>query len=186
MNEVSGTASRPLLILLLLLLIGGCIDRGPTYTVVRQGGWEGEPPPPRGEVLLTVFLPDGRSYDLDRAGLQKLTWVKRKTRYHPQEGGAAATFEGVLLADLIAGLGAEDDDLLVRFTALDDYQIERPWKDLKPLEPILALKQDGRWLTINDYGPLRVILPFDSLRPEPTEYNALWVWQLRIIELRNP
>ncbi len=174
-----------LLTLVLLFALGGCGDRSPSYTVVRQGGWSGRVPEPEGEVLITAILPDGRSHDLDRLGLEKLTWVRRETRYHPREQDPPAVFEGVLLADLIRELGVSEKGLRVRFTALDDYQLERPWSELKPLEPILALKQDGRWLTLENYGPVRVILPYDRLRPDPTEYNALWVWQLRIIELRN-
>jgi len=175
----------PLIAAALLIGITGCKGREPTYTVIREGGWRQGPPAPAGEVLLTVILPDGRSYDLDRQALTQLTWVRRETRYFPQEEGRPASFEGVLLADLIAELGVGGEGLRVRFTALDDYQIERPWRELEPLEPILALKQDGRWLTIDDYGPVRVILPYDRLQPEPTRYNALWVWQLRVIELRE-
>ena len=175
----------PLLLSLLVLTSAGCNGKKPTYTVVSRGGWSGSPPPPAGQVLLTVILPDGRSYDLDRQGLQKLTWVRRVTRYHPREKDPPAAFEGVLLADLVEEFGVPEEGLRIRFTALDDYQIERSWEELKPLEPILALKQDGEWLTIDNYGPVRVILPYDRLRPDPTQYNALWVWQLRVIELRN-
>lgn len=174
-----------LLLFFLVLVFSGCGNRGPTYTVVRQGSWSGRPPRPVAEVVLTVIHPDGRSYDLDRRALERLTWVRRVTRYHPREKAPPATFEGVLLADLIKETGVSAQGLKIRFTALDDYQLERSWEELQPLEPILALKQDGNWLTLDGYGPLRVILPYDRLRPDPTQYNALWVWQLRIIELRN-
>lgn len=170
---------------MLAIILGGCADNKPTYSVVRQGGWQGNPPRPVDQVILTVILPDGRSYDFDRQGLEKLTWVKRRTRYHPHEKNPPSTFEGVLLADLIKELKIPAAELKIRFTALDDYQLERSWRELRPLEPILAFKQDGRWLTLDNYGPVRVILPYDRLRPDPTQYNALWVWQLRIIEFRN-
>ncbi|WP_457637050.1 molybdopterin-dependent oxidoreductase [Oceanithermus sp.] len=169
------------LLLLVAVASAGCNPKKPTYTVIRKGGWS-QPPPPVGKVLLTVILPDGRSYDLDRQGLQKLTWVRRVTRYHPREKDPPAAFEGVLLSDLIKAFGVREEGLYIRFTALDDYQLKRSWAELEPLEPILALKQNGKWLTIDDYGPVRVILPYDRLRPDPTEYNALWVWQLRVIE----
>ena len=184
-----GKMSRSFVLSVLLtsvLLLAGCSDQGPTYTVVHHGGWQGGPPKPEAAVVLTVILPDGRSYDLDRVALQRLTWVKRTTKYHPKKNEPQAVFEGVLLADLIKEMGVVETGLRVRFTALDDYQIEHAWKELEPLEPILALKQNGNWLTVDDYGPIRITLPYDHLRPDPTKYNALWVWQLRIIELRNP
>ena len=167
--------------LLLAALLAGCKER-PSYSVVREGGWSGAPPAPTGEVLLTLVTPDGRSYDLDRAGLERLTWVRRTTRHHPQENDPPATFEGVLLAQIVRELGLDEAGLVVRFVALDDYRLDRPWAELAPLEPILALVQDGRPLTVENYGPVRVILPYDRLKPDPTRYNTLWVWQVRVVE----
>lgn len=169
------------LLLLLALLLGGC-KGGASYTVVRNGGWDGPPPAPRGEVLLTLITPDGRSYDLDRAGIEQLTWVRRTTRHHPHETDPPSTFEGVLLEQIVRELNLDPKGLVVRFVALDDYRIDRPWAELAPLEPILALVQDGRPLTLENYGPLRVIFPYDRLKPDPTRYNALWVWQVRVVE----
>ncbi len=168
-------------LILLLAALSACKGGEPSYTVLRKGGWRGRPPEPRGEVILTLITPDGKSYDLDRAGLARLTWVRRVTRYHPEEKGPPASFEGVLLSQIISELGIAEKGLRVRFSALDDYQLERPWSQLKPYEPILALRQDGKPLTMDNYGPLRVILPYERLKPDPTEYNALWVWQLRRI-----
>jgi hypothetical protein len=172
---------RLALLLLLVALLTGCRER-PSYSVVREGGWGGAPPAATGEVLLTLVTPDGRSYDLDRAALERLTWVRRTTRHHPHETDPPATFEGVLLEQLIRELRLEEEGLVVRFVALDDYRIDRPWAELAPLEPILALVQDGRPLTVKNYGPVRVILPYDRLEPDPTRYNALWVWQVRVVE----
>jgi len=167
-----------------LALLAGCRHAGSSYEVVRPGGWNGTPPAPTGEVLLTLVTPDGRRYDLDRAGLERLTWVRRVTRHHPREDDPPASFEGVLLAQIIEELGLAPEGLRVRFIALDDYQLERPWSELEPLEPMLALVQDGRPLGLEDYGPVRVVLPYDRLKPDPTRYNALWVWHLRTLEFR--
>ncbi|HGY08587.1 MAG TPA: hypothetical protein ENK37_00815 [Oceanithermus profundus] len=170
-----------LVLLLLLPWLAGCRE-SPSYAVVREGGWAGAPPAPTGEVLLTLIDPDGRGYDLDRAGLERLTWVRRTTRHHPHESEPPATFEGVLLEQIVDELDLAEEGLVVRFIALDDYRLDRPWADLKPLEPVLALVQDGQPLTVEHYGPVRVILPYDRLKPDPTRYNALWVWQVRVIE----
>jgi len=172
------------LLSLTLLLFAGCRTEAPSYEVVRKGGWDGAPPAPTGEVLLTLITPDGRSYDLDRAGLERLTWVRRATRHHPREDEPPASFEGVLLAQIVEELGLDPSRLRLRFVALDDYQLERPWRDLEPLEPMLALVQDGRPLGLDDFGPVRVVLPYDRLKPDPTRYNALWVWHVRVLEFR--
>ncbi len=168
-------------ILVVAALLAGCRERA-SYSVIREGGWGGTPPAPAAAVLLTLIAPGGQSYDLDRAGIERLTWVRRITRHHPRENDPPAVFEGVLLSQLVRELGIDTDGLLVRFTALDDYRIDRPWAELAPLEPVLALVQDGSPLTVKNYGPVRVVLPYERLRPDPTRYNALWVWQVRVIE----
>lgn len=169
------------MLMIVVLLLGGC-KKSASYSVVRAGGWDGAPPAPRDQVVLTLITPDGHRYDLDRAGLERLTWVRRTTHYHPHETEPPSTFEGVLLEQIVRELGLTEKGLVVRFKALDDYQIERPWAQLAPLEPILALVQDGRPLTMESYGPVRIIFPYDRLKPDPIRYNALWVWQLRVIE----
>jgi len=112
-------------LLFLALLLGGCKGDA-SYTVVRTGGWDGPPPAPRGEVLLTLTTADGRSYDLDRPGLEQLTWVRRTTRHHPHETDSPSTFEGVLLEQIARELNLDTEGLVVRFVALDDYRIDRP------------------------------------------------------------
>ncbi len=160
--------------LLLLLVLAGCsrVD----YRVVREGGWNGAVPAPRGPVILTVVTPEG-SYRLDRAALEKLTWVERKTLFHPEEKlGTVGVFQGVLLADLLRELGYPDPGR-VRFEALDGYRITVDWERIAPFHPMLALDQDRRPLP-ERYGPVRVIFPYKRLKPDPVAYNAYWVWQL--------
>jgi hypothetical protein len=172
-------------LILSLLFLVACRGQEPSYKVIRKGSWHGKPPAPVGEVLLTVITPSGQSYDLDRKAIEQLTWVERTTRYHPRESDPPARFEGVLLKQIIDELHVPTAGLHVKLAALDDYQLERPWSDYAPLEPMLALVQDGKPLTLDTYGPVRIILPYDRLKPDPTKYNALWVWQLRVIDFRN-
>jgi len=162
------------LLLLTLVLLAGCSRAD--YRVLRKGGWGGQVPAPRGPVVLTVVTPKGR-YPLDRAALEALTWVERKTVYHPEEeSGRVGVFEGVLLADLLRELGYPNPKK-IRLEALDGYRITVRWQKIAPFHPMLALKQDGKPLS-ERYGPVRVIFPYDRLKPDPVAYNAYWVWQL--------
>jgi len=125
---------------------------------------------------LTVITPEGR-YPLDRAALERLRWIERRTIFHPEEKkGTVGVFEGVLLADLLREVGYPDPER-VRFEALDGYQISVLWRRIAPFDPMLALKRDGKPLS-ERYGPIRVIFPYKRLKPDPVAYNAYWVWQL--------
>ncbi len=158
----------------LSLLLAACAPKS-DYQVVRQGGWKGGVPKPTGEVLLTVVTPDGE-YPLDKDALEKLRWVRIKTIHHSAENGPPAVFEGVWLSDLLAGVGTPDPKRL-RFEASDDYVISVEWEKIKRFQPMIALTQDGKPLP-PVYAPLRIVFPYDRLKPDPTEYNAYWVWKL--------
>jgi len=160
--------------LLLLVVLAGCSRTD--YRVIREGGWNGQVPAPKGPVILTVVTPEAR-YPLDREALEKLRWIERKTIYHPEEKqGIVGVFEGVLLADLLREVGYPDPER-VRFEALDGYQIAVEWEKIAPFDPMLALERNGKPLS-DRYGPVRVIFPYKRLKPDPVAYNAYWVWQL--------
>jgi len=144
--------------------------------VLYEGSWQGRVPAPRGPVVLTVVTSEG-TYPLDEAALKELTWVERKTVYHPEEkSGKVGVFEGVLLSTLLKELG-EREPLRLRFEALDGYVIGVEWATIAPFDPLLALVQDGKPIP-KEYGPVRIIFPYHRLKPDPVAYNAYWVWQL--------
>jgi hypothetical protein len=89
-------------------------------------------------------------------------------------------FEGVPMVALMQAVGATGGT--IRVAALDDYSADLPMADFAKYGTLLALKLDGRYLTIADKGPSFIIYPFDTC-PElrTTEYYRRSVWQIATI-----
>lgn len=92
------------------------------------------------------------------------------------------TFEGPLLADLMAAVGASGS--VLRLVALNDYAVEIPMQDIRDYPVILATRLEGSLMSVRDKGPLFVIYPFDEA---PELFNEVYfsrsIWQLRKIEI---
>ncbi|MCK5930567.1 MAG: hypothetical protein KAG89_00200 [Fulvimarina manganoxydans] len=92
------------------------------------------------------------------------------------------TFEG---PDLDAVLDSKaGDDLECLLIALNDYVAAVSTKDFRDYDGILAIKENGEFLTVNNKGPVFVVFPF-SERPE-LQIQAAYarcVWQLVEIEV---
>jgi hypothetical protein len=135
------------------------------------------PPLAKGEPVLEIALPAGaKTYDL--ATLEELgTW--RLTTRSPWDEGEP-TFEGVLLADLLADAGL-DELAEVELIALDDYVQAIPREDWADYPVLVATRQDSEPLAHR--GPLRVIYPL-SAHPELDDdlHHARWVWSLSRIK----
>ena len=71
----------------------------------------------------------------------------------------AITFEGVLFANLLDAVGASDGAATLNITALNDYAIEIPIEDARNLLTMLALKADGKYMSVRDKGPLWPVYP---------------------------
>jgi hypothetical protein len=94
----------------------------------------------------------------------------------------AKTFEGVLLSDVLAHLGAPDaSSITVR--AVDSYSATIPREHWLEYPILLATRSDGRPLTRRDRGPARIIYPV-TLVPalSDTEYANRSVWLITEIE----
>jgi hypothetical protein len=123
----------------------------------------------------------GSAARFDRAALESLPQHKIRTST-PWTDGVSA-FEGPLLCDVLARLGAKGTEL--RAKALNDYVVDIPIVDCQRYPVILALKRDGKPLTRRDMGPIWIVYPrddFPELRLETI--NARWVWQLIELEVR--
>lgn len=93
-------------------------------------------------------------------------------------------FEGVLLADLLDLVGAQDAQTL-RATALNEYEIAIPASDAAEFGVLLAMSMDGKPLSRRDKGPIWIVYPRDGIsRIQDERYDARWVWQLSKIEVR--
>lgn len=92
-------------------------------------------------------------------------------------------FQGVLIRDLLAAVGAEGH--LVIATALNDYQISVSLNELRSFPVMLALKMDGQYLTMRDKGPIWIVYPRDQyVQFQNSEADKRWIWQLAKIEIK--
>ncbi len=176
-------------------------------TVLALSGTAGraaELPPASGPVLLTVAgaienanrgpvdpFTDGflafheiafeRAVEFDLAGLEALGMHEARARYPNWPG--LSTFEGPLLADVLAAAGAAGSSL--RAVALDGYASEIPLADLQKYPVLLALKRDGRYLGIGGRGPAWIVYPredYPALQAAPDDAGLPWAGFVLIVE----
>ena len=144
-------------------------------------------PAPVGEVILTVSgaisVTNGDGVaTFDIALLKTLPKHQFATSTIWTEG--VATYEGVLLADLLAALGASGQTVVAK--ALNDYQISLPAAAAKADGPLLAFLSDGTLMSARDKGPLWLVYPFDDVAEYRSEQTyARSIWQLDRIEITN-
>lgn len=89
-------------------------------------------------------------------------------------------FEGVAFADLAARVGVTDGQ--VALTALNAYQITLDAAQVIADGGVLALKMDGRTMSVRDKGPIWLVFPSEA-RPElaATDNTHMWIWQVNAI-----
>ena len=156
------------------------------------GGWmpahAAEPlSPAKGTVLLTISgnieqtNAPGRA-EFDRDMLEALGRKSFKTTF--VMSGKTHLFEGVSLRAVLERIGSKGT--VIRASALNDYEIDIPWDDLK-YDPLIAMSADGEVLKLRDKGPLWIVYPRDdhsSLRDDI--HDSRWVWQLNRLRIVRP
>lgn len=91
----------------------------------------------------------------------------------------ASEFTGVRLDELLAAVGVDHENTIVRAAAANDY-----WFDLENLNldqyPIMvAYEKDSKPLSVRERGPLWIVFPWDMYPSLLNEKNkASSVWQL--------
>lgn len=91
------------------------------------------------------------------------------------------TFQGVLLKDLIAAIGASGTTINLK--AANDYTISIPLADVKDDAPLLAYMMDGKTMSLRDKGPIWLVYPYDNVEAYRTEETySRSIWQLTEIE----
>lgn len=114
-----------------------------------------------------------RATEFDLAALEALGMHEVSAQY--PNWPARSTFEGPLLADVLAAAGAAGRT--VRTLALDGYAAEIPASDLRTYPIVLAVKRDGRYLGLGGRGPLWVIYPrddFPALQQAKDDASLAW------------
>ena len=128
------------------------------------------------------FAPDRTSpITLDLAQLDAMPQVECTVNDREAEG-RDVTFRGVLVADLLADIGAQPETTL-HTAALNDYTVDLPISDIRDLPVLLATRLDGPPMSVAHYGPLRVIYPTTGYNLDPTVYDPRKIWQLSTVDV---
>ncbi|WP_394561165.1 molybdopterin-dependent oxidoreductase [Aquipseudomonas alcaligenes] len=92
-------------------------------------------------------------------------------------------WEGPLMRDVLALLGVPTDKVVpIRLLSWDDYRADLTSEDFSRWDVLLAHSADGKELSVETLGPLRVIYPrdqFEELQDQRLDHR--WVWMLREI-----
>jgi len=118
---------------------------------------------------------------LTRADLEALPQHRLTTATTVTDGTPA--FEGFLMRDLLAQLGAEGEEVVAQ--ALNDYRVTIPLSDFDDYDVIGALSMDGETLSPRDKGPIWIVYPRDDHRAlQDIRYDTRWVWQLQSLHVQ--
>ncbi|WP_158284190.1 molybdopterin-dependent oxidoreductase [Azospirillum sp. TSO22-1] len=149
-------------------------------------GQAGDLAAPTGEAILIVAGAIERTNDhgravFDRSMLTALGWAKLRTSTSWTQG--VVEFEGIPLLAVMEAVGPRGETLIA--TALNDYKVKIPVSDARMYPVLLALRQNGRDLSIRDKGPIWIVYPRDAFPELQTEtVNARWVWQLSRLDVQ--
>lgn len=122
---------------------------------------------------------DQAGFDMEMLKAIKSHVVKTETPW--SEG--IQTFEGPLLRDLLALVGAKGEK--VKAMAINNYFVEIPLSDFADYPVILALSLNGKPMRVRDKGPLWIIYPWDDfpeLRNE--KYYSRSIWQTKTLMVK--
>ncbi len=193
---ISGTAARlasGLAFAFLALTASAAISdaRASTYDVVSEPTLTpGSPiPAPRGPVVLRISgkiasVSGGEGeIAFDMPTLERLGMVRFTTPTNWTQG--PTTFEGVLLSRVLEAVGADPSATTLTMTALNDYAAPVPAADATEWPVMLAVKENGQYMSVREHGPIWVVYPQHAF-PElgTNDYLSRWVWQLAKIDVQ--
>lgn len=138
---------------------------------------------PRGEVVLTVSghisqrnTANAAEFDLDMLRALPVHQFATKNPWKDP----VMTYAGPSLRSLLEAVGAQGKSL--RLVAMDKYEASVPMDDVARFNPVLALRVDGKPLTLRTLGPIQMMYPFDQYPEINIElYSGRAVWQLQRI-----
>lgn len=179
-------------LLAVMLAIAACGSSSPqaSYeTVVPASISPGSDIPSPSEGVIITMKGDisaknvGDTLQLDMPTLEELGLVKYTV--NDPWLNATNTYTGVLMSDLIKYLGPSDSATQFRFTALDDYQVDIDFETVEKWPILLATRNNGNYMDIENSGPTRIIWPYDDY-PEIDQValKDSWIWNIKQVEVR--
>lgn len=188
-------SSRPfgvIVLSLLCILLGSSCTKNTAfdqvYTVVQESTLQTGTtiPQPEGEVILTVSGKIGttnadNAIVMDRSMLEAVGLVE----YHVQDPFANhdILYRGVLMRDLLKLWQMDEEVKVIRFIALNDYQIDIPVEDFSNYPVLFALQADGVYMEPDYQGPAMLVYPLDNYDFDLITIKRRWIWQIKRIEL---
>ncbi|MCB1367677.1 MAG: hypothetical protein KDK00_07940 [Rhodobacteraceae bacterium] len=106
--------------------------------------------------------------------LDKLTPVSVRADF--PAGKNVHTYDGVLLADVLAAAGATGDKVTVQ--ALDGYAVEVSLAEMVEKGAVVALKRDGESFGIGGFGPTQIVFPRADRADLKDMNDDWWVWSI--------
>jgi hypothetical protein len=159
------------------------------YEVVSQPTWQPGMaiPAPKGPIVLRISgkiaAASNGEVAFDLAGLESLGLIRYTTPTNWTE--SPTTFEGVLLSKVLEAIGADPSATTLTMVALNDYKAPVPLEDAHKWPVMLALKENGKYMTARDHGPIWVVYPQHTDADLGNyEMSARWVWQLGAIDVQ--
>ncbi|MCG9542484.1 hypothetical protein L1D37_01685 [Vibrio sp. Isolate33] len=130
---------------------------------------------------LTVFDHLGQKHEFSREQLLSLPQQEIATTLPWVDG--ESVYSGVTLLAVLESMDLPVS-AQVTFVALNDYKVAVPKEDFYDYQPIIAIKQNGEFMSVRDKGPYWLIYPL-STRPDidNTDFHAKMIWQIRDIHL---
>ncbi|MEQ8332334.1 hypothetical protein [Nisaea sp.] len=135
------------------------------------------------DILLTVSgdIDSGAAVHFDRAALEEFAIGTVRTSTPWTEG--VQEFQAIPLKSLLDHVGAKGSQL--RAVALNDYAADVPIEDTVAAGGFIAVRQNGKAISIRDKGPLWILFPYDTDPKLTTDtYLNRSVWQLRSLVVR--
>ena len=115
-----------------------------------------------------------KAAQFDAAALQALPQAMVNADF--PKGGHVYQFEGPLLKDVLASIGATGDVVTIR--ALDGYAVDISLADAYAAGAVVALKRDGIPFAIGDFGPTHVVFPRADRADLANMNDDWWVWSI--------
>lgn len=143
-------------------------------------------PEPQGAVVLTITGAMGPAaggdgtLELDMQTLEALGLVEMRVDDQIAEGGVVV-FQGVLLRTLLDVAQVDPSVSVLRMFALNDYVVEVPVTDATAYPVLIATRADGERLSIEHYGPIRIVYPFGLLPLNQAVHEPRSIWHLYLI-----
>lgn len=152
------------------------------------GGAQAANAPKSDPVLLTI---DGNISKFNRGSGKTFTITASEMARLSTHSIVTATdwtprgaFRGPLLRDLLAKVGAQGSK--AKFYGEDDYNVTIPLADFGKYDVILAYYWNGKPMTLENYGPLWVMYPIETMPAAEKSgvFLSKLIWQVNRIEVK--